>query len=82
MTKVDSVMPEADSVKQKLILGAMKKLKSIDCQTMSTIVGKDASAHIEELKSYGFKVKSTDDDTMELVANLAALNPDPQRKIE
>lgn len=80
--RVDKVMPDAETVTSQLILGAMKKLKMAECQTVTVMADKENKKYIETLKGIGFKEKSSDSDTSEMVANLIALNPDPKRKIE
>lgn len=82
VARVDSVMPDAASVQSQLILGAMKKMKAAECQTVTVMADKDNKSYIESLKEIGFKEASSDSDTSELVANLIALSPDPKRKIE
>lgn len=80
--KVHSDMPDADMVKQQLTLGAMKKLKTKGVVRMRASVPRTDQAYIDELKSYGFSGGKTEEDNLILTANLGALNPDPQRKID
>lgn len=82
--KVSDVMPEGDSVKEKLTLGCMRKLKSAQCVDVFTTIKKSSTEYRKTLKGYGF-VETPNEDTMDdyidMTANLGNLNPDPQKRM-
>lgn len=80
--RVDKVMPDSEDVKQKLAMGCMKKSKARGCTEMRVVVNKDQKEQIDELIGYGFEQRSVSDINANLVANLLALSPDPQWKME
>uniref|UniRef100_A0A7S0BE25 Uncharacterized protein n=1 Tax=Rhodosorus marinus TaxID=101924 RepID=A0A7S0BE25_9RHOD len=77
---VDERMPEKDNVEQKLLLGALRKLKLAKVSEAYATI-KKGSERKNLLESSGFAVCSEDDDEETLFANLVSLNPDPQKKI-
>ncbi len=79
--KVHDDMPDKEAVKKTLTLGAMKKLKTEGGTSMLMLVPPENQAYINELKEMGFEKGEKKDECIEMVANLSALNPDPQRKV-
>jgi len=77
-------MPATDDVKTQLTLGAMKNLKNKGVASMRYMVPEEDSSYISQLSDLGFsKAKGKKEgECIQLVANLGAINPTPNRKVE
>lgn len=78
---VDSALPSVEDVRKKLLLGAMKKLKTGGVVSISTNLASSEDEKISLLKQCFFKGSTTEGNRVSLKCNLVAENPDPQKKV-
>lgn len=79
--EVDSNIPKQDDVRKKLVMGSLKKMKAAGVFEVTSEVAPENSERIDLLKSCLFTVTENDSSRVKLVCNLAAENPDPQKKM-
>lgn len=77
----DSVLPDVEAVKKKLVLGSLKKCKENSVAEVSSEVSADNVERVELLENCLFKIKTKDASGVRLSCRLAAENPDPQKKM-
>ena len=80
--RVHNDMPDKEAVKKTLTLGVMKKLKTDGADSFRVFVPEENDEYFKELKGMGFVKGRKSDDCIEMIANLATLNPEPLRKVE
>eukprot|EP00177_Eucheuma_denticulatum_P003212 GFKZ01005800.1.p1 GENE.GFKZ01005800.1~~GFKZ01005800.1.p1 ORF type:complete len:283 (+),score=50.89 GFKZ01005800.1:121-849(+) len=80
-TAVDMEMPDREDVRQKLILGAMKKMKDDGVSEVIIWLDPEYDAMMELYRRCLFKQYDKEDGKICMKSNLALANPDPQKKM-
>lgn len=80
-TAIDMEMPDREDVRQKLILGAMKKMKDHGVVEVTIWLDPQYDAMMELYRKCLFKQYDKEDGKICLKCNLVLANPDPQKKM-
>lgn len=80
-TMVDEDVPDAEVVRKKLLLGAMKKLKLKGVPRITAYVVSPEQKTIDFLKECLFKKRGEDTSAADMICDLIATDPDPEKKM-